>query len=182
MTPERILIAFWLVLVVYWVIPAREVRRNKNQERARWGRSGGAIAVVLLALSRSRYLQFRPARPNAITDGLALMLCAGGVAFAIWGRRHLGKNWSTSPLVREGHQLITSGPYAWVRHPIYTGILAGLLGTALVGTILWWIVFVVACPVFVYRAKAEENLLVRQFRVRYPEYKKRTKALVPFVW
>jgi protein-S-isoprenylcysteine O-methyltransferase len=182
MSPEKVVVAFWLVFVVYWMVSARKFKERSNQKRTLWDWSGVAIAAVIGVLSRSRYLQYRLTRQDAVTEGVAFILCAAGIAFAIWGRRLLGANWSTSPSVREGHQLITSGPYGWVRHPIYTGVLIALLGTALVSTILWWIVFAASCLIFLYRVHAEEKLMVTQFPEQYPEYKKRTKALIPLIW
>ena len=84
--------------------------------------------------------------------------------------------------LKEGHELVTTGPYRLVRHPIYTGILTAVLGSTLVAGGFWLVLFLVAASFFVYSAKTEERLMMQQFPETYPDYKKRTHALIPFVW
>ncbi len=84
--------------------------------------------------------------------------------------------------VKEDPELVTTGPYRYVRHPIYSGILLALLGSALANGILWLIVFVFFGTCFAIAARAEERLMLRQFPAEYPRYRARTKAIVPFVW
>jgi protein-S-isoprenylcysteine O-methyltransferase Ste14 len=86
------------------------------------------------------------------------------------------------PSVQENHELVTSGPYHFVRHPIYTGMLVALFGSALVGGTLWLLYFVAVCAMFVWRVGVEEKFMTETFPQKYPEYKKRTKALIPFMW
>lgn len=109
-------------------------------------------------------------------------MCGLGLALAIWARKHLGTNWSREPSVQAGHELVTSGPYRVVRHPIYTGILAAIFGLVLVGGTLWLIMFGGMLLMFVWRVKREEEFMMQLFPQQYPEYKKRTNALIPFVW
>lgn len=176
------IIAIWLVLIAYWLISARGVKKSKVRERSRWGWSRVPAGMLIYACSRSRYLQFRLVPRNAMGDAAAIALCATGVAIAIWSRRRLGTNWSTVPSIKEGHELVTSGPYRFVRHPIYSGILLALLGTALASGVAWWIALALLCPVFAYRIKAEERLMLTQFPSEYAEYRAGTNALIPFVW
>jgi protein-S-isoprenylcysteine O-methyltransferase len=84
--------------------------------------------------------------------------------------------------LKTGHELVTTGPYRLVRHPIYAGILTAVLGSTLVAGGFWLVLFLVAAPFFVYSAKTEERLMMQQFPETYPDYKKRTYALIPFVW
>jgi protein-S-isoprenylcysteine O-methyltransferase Ste14 len=104
------------------------------------------------------------------------------VAFAIWARATLGRNWSAVVQVKQGHELVERGPYRWVRHPIYTGLLMGflgtacalgewrgLLGTAIVGVSFW------------FKLKLEERWMREQFGARYEDYMRRVKALIPGV-
>ena len=110
-----------------------------------------------------------------------ILLAVGlGVAFAIWARRHLGEFWSARVTLKEDHHLIQSGPYARVRHPIYSGLLLAMIGTALfVGE---WRAALGVFLVFVghwLKARREESLLATEFGAAYEEYRRRTGSLVP---
>ena len=83
--------------------------------------------------------------------------------------------------LKEGHELVTTGPYRYVRHPIYTGMLLAILGSALATTRAWLVVFVGMVIYCVYSAWTEERLTLQQFPEQYAQYKRRTKALIPFV-
>jgi protein-S-isoprenylcysteine O-methyltransferase Ste14 len=84
--------------------------------------------------------------------------------------------------VKEEPELVTSGPYRVARHPIYSGILLALAGSALVAGTPWLIAFIFFFAYFAYSAKTEEQLMMQQFPDEYAPYKKRTKMLIPFVW
>jgi protein-S-isoprenylcysteine O-methyltransferase len=116
-----------------------------------------------------------------VLPAIGSMLCVAGIALAIWARLHLGRNWSPAPALKEGHELVTSGPYRLVRHPIYTGILTALLGSSLV-SIAALIALVVVGAMFIWRVGAEEKLMMQQFPNEYPQYKRNTRALIPYVW
>jgi protein-S-isoprenylcysteine O-methyltransferase Ste14 len=109
-----------------------------------------------------------------------ILLLWAGVGFAIWARYHIGEYWSARVAVKEDHRVIDSGPYAHVRHPIYSGILLGLVGTALaVGNWRAVITFVVILVVLILKARAEEKLLTDQLGDSYVKYKKRTGMVIP---
>jgi protein-S-isoprenylcysteine O-methyltransferase Ste14 len=84
--------------------------------------------------------------------------------------------------LREGHELVTTGPYRFVRHPIYSGVLLALLGSGLAAGSLWFLILALTFPFYIYSAWEEERVMMRQFPDAYPEYKRRTSALIPFVW
>ncbi len=121
-------------------------------------------------------------RLPAGVQALGAVLCVAGIAFAIWARWHLGRNWSATPSIKEGHELVASGPYRFVRHPIYTGIILALLGSALTNSVIWVAFFIIFTINFIARIPIEERYMLQLFPGEYPEYKKRTKALIPFVW
>ena len=100
----------------------------------------------------------------------------------IWARRTLGDNWSSEVAFKQGHELVKTGPYRFVRHPIYTGLLLMCLGTAVVvGQLHSWLGFPFSCAGFWFKLKQEETLLLRHFPDDYPAYQKQVKALMPFV-
>jgi protein-S-isoprenylcysteine O-methyltransferase Ste14 len=105
-----------------------------------------------------------------------------GIGFAVWARAHLGRDWSSHPDVKEGHELVTSGPYAYVRHPIYTGVILAAIGSA-IGTNYFWMLIVLAVVVmFLLRIPKEEGYMMELFPEQYPAYRARTKRLIPFIW
>src|SRR6185312_8194183 len=100
------------------------------------------------------------------------------VFMAVWARFHLGRNWGMPMSVQENAELVTSGPYAYVRNPIYSGILLAMLGSAIVTGPWWLVILVIAGTHFVYSAKQEEALLVEQFPGTFQAYRARTKMLI----
>jgi len=105
-----------------------------------------------------------------------------GLSFAIWARVHIGRNWGTPMSQKDDPELVTSGPYHSVRHPIYSGILMAGVGTAVALSWFWLIAVVLAGAYFLYSATVEERNLAKQFPEAYPTYRRSTKMLVPFVF
>jgi protein-S-isoprenylcysteine O-methyltransferase Ste14 len=102
------------------------------------------------------------------------------VAFAIWARRHIGRNWSGQVTIRKEHELIRTGPYARIRHPIYTGILLALAGTALaIGEYRAILAFAVIAIGFIVKAKREESFLAMQFGPAFDEHRQQTGFFLP---
>jgi len=185
---NRLIVALWLIFMVYWAVMAVGAKRNLGA-RFWWRESGvrvGVIVLVVLALHLPAFTHaVRSVRAHAVSTSMLMgligvMLCALGIALAIWARANLGRNWGM-PMSRKEHpELVTSGPYAYVRHPIYTGMLIAMLGSAIGESPFWSIPLVVFGVYFVYSARHEETLMIEQFPEQYPAYRKRTKMLVPF--
>jgi protein-S-isoprenylcysteine O-methyltransferase Ste14 len=176
----------WLCFVAYWVIASRNTKRTVG--RTGGGRSIGlravaTIAVALLATSGglSGYGPHVPADVDQAMGAVGGALCAGGIAFAIWARWQLGRNWGMPGSIKADPELNTSGPYSVVRHPIYTGVVVALAGTALVHGMTWWIIVIGFLVYFLSSASAEEREMQRQFPDRYPEYRAHTKRLIPYI-
>jgi protein-S-isoprenylcysteine O-methyltransferase Ste14 len=123
-------------------------------------------------------VRFLPENYALQVAGLALTVA--GCLFAIWARLTLGGNWSGRATVKEGHELIVRGPYALARHPIYTGLLLGAVGTALAGgegrCLLGLFLLVLA---FIIKMSQEERMMMETFPEEYPRYRQRVKALIP---
>jgi protein-S-isoprenylcysteine O-methyltransferase Ste14 len=179
-----IILVFWLVFMLYWFVSA--LNTKKDLKTGGWRRDAGirillTVAVIVLVQLTS-YWHYLGYHFGTGVQVLGIVLCAAGIAFAIWARVHLGKNWSGTPSMKEGHELITSGPYRFVRHPIYTGMLLAIIGSALVAGVIWLAVFVIMSVNFLYRIPVEERYMMQLFPDQYPEYRKRTKALIPLIW
>ncbi len=169
--------AFWL----FWILAAFSSKRGRIQ----WSREVRirvviiAVAVVLLRLGafHDSHITSAPWR-----EAIGLVLFASGLGLAIWARVHIGRNWGTPMTQKAEPELVTSGPYRLVRHPIYSGILAAGLGTAVGVSLLWLAPVGLGAIYFVYAATVEERYLAEQFPDTYPAYKRSTKMLVPFVF
>ena len=169
--------AFW----IYWLAAAFYMKKG----RVPWSRELRIRAlVIVLAILLIRIGAFRGGQINSDPwrVGVGMFLFALGLGFAIWARVHIGRNWGTPMSQKEEPELVTTGPYCLVRHPIYSGILLAGLGTAVALSWLWLIAFVLAEAYFAYSATVEERFLTEQFPDAYPAYKHSTKMLVPFVF
>jgi protein-S-isoprenylcysteine O-methyltransferase Ste14 len=190
-----IVAALWLAWVLIWAIAARgtkpAMQRESVRQRLRY--------VVLLAVAgfllavpfgrpawQARWLfgwlgaRFLPPGWASFAAGVALL--AAGLGFAVWARVHLGANWSSSVEIKRDHALIESGPYRLARHPIYTGLIAAFLGTALARG-EWHDLLAVPFAVagFWLKAQREEQWMLEAFGPRYAAYQERVAALIPFV-
>lgn len=113
-----------------------------------------------------------------ILSGFVLLLC--GLGFSVRARLELGGNWTARPAIREKQTLVRTGPYAYVRHPIYTGLLTAFLGSAiLTGALVAFICLVVIALVLFIKIRMEENFLIEEFGEEYEQYRSETKALIP---
>ncbi len=139
------------------------------------------IAAFLLPhLPIFRFVNFAPANP--VLSSFGVILCSAGMAVLVRARRHLGRNWSQAVSAKVGHELVTSGPYRYVRHPMYSGGFLACIGSAIVCGGAFIFLLVILGAIFFRRVGAEDELMEQQFPNEYPDYKKRTKALIPFVW
>ena len=186
--PRHLVFWIWIAWALYWLVAAIGTRRTRRREPFR-SRLIYILTLVagglLIAWHRSPwgrvlgvYLWPRSALPYFI--GLAVL--AAGLAFSVWARVHLGRNWSGNVTVKEGHELIRSGPYAYVRHPIYTGILTGVLGTAICsGTLRAALGLAIIAAALLVKLRAEERFMRETFPGQYQKYCEEVPALVPFI-
>jgi protein-S-isoprenylcysteine O-methyltransferase Ste14 len=177
----------WVVFLLYWQIKAANTKSNQRLESAASRILRVFIFLIAIALlSTTRiplpwlYLQLWPAGLLPFWLGAAVTIA--GLLFAVWAREHLGSNWSRSVTIKQGHELITTGPYAVVRHPIYTGILIGFLGMAIaISQVRGFIVFVLIFLALWIKLRMEEQWMRSQFGEAYAAYVRQTAALVPYL-
>ena len=171
----------WAAFWIYWLVAAFSMKRG----RVAWSRELRIRAVVVvLAILLLRLGAFRDGGLNSDPwrSGLGLVLFALGLGFAIWARLHIGRNWGTPMSQKNEPELVTSGPYHLVRHPIYSGVLLAGVGTAVSLSWIWLVAMALAGVYFVYSATVEERYLTKQFPDTYPMYRRSTKMLVPFIF
>jgi protein-S-isoprenylcysteine O-methyltransferase Ste14 len=178
-------ICAWSVLILVWAF-------GWSRSKARTRRASYSSRLVIFLpilivyaliyaniLPRSWVMaRLWPQKPAFAVAGLLLTML--GCAFAIWARLTLGSNWSSMPDVKQSHELVTTGPYALVRHPIYSGLLLALAGSVAAsgvgGIVLVWALLAIS---YALKFRQEERLMMETFPDAYPEYRKRIKAIIP---
>lgn len=172
----------WVVFWVYWLLMAtrssESVRGTGAFGRGMRVRGIAAIAAIVI---------FRVFRGNSTeihsvaVAGIGTGLFACGLSICIWARLYLGTNWGMPTSQRVAPELITGGPYRFVRHPIYSGLLLALTGTVLATNLLGFIAVVIAVAYFYYAARIEEQNMTSAFPEAYPAYRERSKMLIPWI-
>jgi protein-S-isoprenylcysteine O-methyltransferase Ste14 len=185
---QRIIPALWLVFAVYWGISALLAKRNVG--RTPWWRQSALRGVVIALLAVAIHVfgkdhGLRAAQSyqmhSAILGAIGAALVLLGVGLAIFARVYLGRNWGMPMSRKADPELVTGGPYAYVRHPIYTGIIIAMLGSAIGLSFYWILPLIFFSPYFIHSARREEALMCEQFPAQYPDYMRRTNMIVPFV-
>jgi protein-S-isoprenylcysteine O-methyltransferase Ste14 len=171
-------IVIWVVFALYWFGSAFGAKEGKGSRRRIPLNGVTALAVVLLL----RFLGGGSLAVHSPVLGvIGVVVLVSGIAVAVWSRAHLGRNWGMPMTQKAEPELVTSGPYRLVRHPIYSGLLVAVLGTALVTNLLGLAVVAVMTGYFYYCATVEERNLTVTFPVAYPAYRAETKMLIPYV-
>ena len=181
-----IIAGLWLLFVAYWAVAAVGVKRSAGGRP--WRREIGLRLVLMLSIvaivqSRSLRQLFAKIRPpvshSSIVGWIGVALCLLGFSLAIDARRHLGRNWGLPMSHKEHPELVTTGPYALIRHPIYTGLILAMLGSVIGVNIFWLPPLVVVGAYFIYSARREETAMLQLFPEQYAAYMSRTGMLVP---
>lgn len=185
---HNLLGTLWTVFGVLWVLPAVFGKRTVRQQ------SSGARIVQLILLLVAYvlmvngalgwdWLNQRLAPEGRASTVVGYGLLFAGMAFAGWARLFLGGNWSSNVALKEDHTLVRSGPYRIVRHPIYTGLLVALLGTAIaLGELRCFLGVLLAAAAWKIKSVSEETLMMQQFGDEYARYREQVKGLIPYLW
>jgi protein-S-isoprenylcysteine O-methyltransferase Ste14 len=184
---EILLFIVWGVFIAYWLVSAW-------RDRSPFKRTSSRLSVltftgvpwvifVLFADLFAPWLLVVRILPDSLPVVIAgLLITCTGLGFAVWARVHLGKFWSGLPAIRMDHRIIRTGPYRIVRHPIYTGLLTGIAGTAIATGLLWVICLTgIILLVFTLKIRMEEHFLQEEFGEEYAQYKREVRALIPFM-
>ena len=173
----------WNALLVVWVLMWFGMKRAKKLETP--GERLQHVIPVVLAFwllfgNPGKLLNLRLLPQTPLVLWIGLLLTALGVGISIWARLSLGANWSGMVTLKQNHELIRKGLYRWIRHPIYTGILLGFIGTALIEShALGWLGFAILLLSFYFKARREENFLKQEFGEGFEEHLRRTGMFLP---
>ena len=177
--------ALWVIFFAYWLLAALSIKRIKSAETI-GSRLSYSVPIWLgyaLLLTRARPwgpLSHQIYPRSLATALIGLGLTALGIGFAMWARYTLGRNWSSKVTIKIDHELIRSGPYARVRHPIYTGILLAILGTSIaIGEWRSFLALGLVWFAFYRKARTEEKMLAQEFGERFAEHRQRTGFFIP---
>lgn len=175
----------WVGWLAYWTIAAGNVKATASEEswQSRLAYSAPLWVAAFLLIDRHLGpLRHRFLPLDAWIATLGVLLTAAGFAFTIWARVHLGTNWSAEVTVKQSHELVRTGPYALARHPIYTGLSLVFIGTAIaMGEWRALIAAVIAIASFCYKLSIEERVMLETFGEQYRDYRRKVRALIPFV-
>ena len=177
----------WLLWVIYWKAAAANTKHAVRQESfgSRAIHIGAlAVAIVLLSVPSIPILALdRHFVPRGATEfWIGAAITAIGLLFSIWARGYLGANWSGAVTIKDRHALVCNGPYAWARHPIYTGLLLAFAGSAIaLGQWRDILAVIVVAAALWRKLKIEEKWLAQEFGAAYFDYQKKVAALIPFV-
>jgi protein-S-isoprenylcysteine O-methyltransferase Ste14 len=180
----------WLLFLAVWILSSLGAKRSVRNRA--WSRGIVLRLIVLLLVLVTlrlpsvahgfRHAAIFLANRNAVLGIAGVALCALGIGLAVYARFYLGSNWGL-PMTRKANpELVTSGPYAFVRHPIYSGLFLAMIGSALAESVTWGLALLIFGPYFIYSARVEDRTMADAFPEQYPAYRARTKMLVPFVF
>jgi protein-S-isoprenylcysteine O-methyltransferase Ste14 len=183
---RQLILGMWSAWALYWVISA--VTAKATQRRESVGSRLSHMLPLLFGVYLITWPQVRlpwmsdPLLPDVVARyWLAAALVAAGLGFTVWARVHLGKNWSGTVTQKQGHELIRSGPYAYVRHPIYTGLIAAALGSAVaLGELRGFLGVLIVLGSFWHKLRIEEGFMRELFPGQYERYAADVPALMPF--
>ncbi|HUD06534.1 MAG TPA: isoprenylcysteine carboxylmethyltransferase family protein [Candidatus Saccharimonadales bacterium] len=185
---QNLIVWIWLVFWIYWMVSAFGSKRNISRGINSFAGVRLAVFVLLLIFLRFSVSPAHFLKNNQVASQdqslvvLGFFLFLLGLALAVWARIYLGKNWGMPMSKKQNPELVTAGPYSFIRHPIYTGILSAVLGTAFASSFYWLILLVILGTYFIYSATIEEKIMLNEFPKTYPAYKNKTKMLIPFIF
>ena len=172
----------WMAIWLLWAIRTKPTERRESVS-SRLSYTVLTVAgfwIMFAGDVPEGWLRIRLWHANVWSTVLGVAITAGGLAFAIWARFYLGTNWSGSVTVKVGHQLVRSGPYRWVRHPIYFGMVLAMAGTAMERRQVRGIIAVLLLYAgFKIKSKIEERTMIATFGAEYDDYTRNTGGILP---
>ncbi len=185
--PAALIGGLWLLWALYWLLAAQSAKPVRQRETLT-SRLAFVVPMLLGAMlllaghGRLEWLQARWIGGGWTRYWIALSLVIAGLSFSVWARRTLGGNWSATVTVKVDHELVQTGPYRRIRHPIYTGILLAAFGSGLAaGRLYGMFAFVLIALALAWKMRIEERWMAAEFGERYEQYRRSSWALLPYV-
>jgi protein-S-isoprenylcysteine O-methyltransferase Ste14 len=177
---DVVILAGWVVFWVYWLAASVGVKAGQTRLTRFAGARVGVILVILLLL-RVGALGGHATSNDPWLQGIGLAVFLLGLALAVWARIYLGRNWGTPMSQKVDPELVTTGPYRSIRHPIYSGIILAMIGTTIAVSLYLLVAVAALGAYFLYSAVMEERFMAGLFPDSYPAYKRSSKMLIPFI-
>lgn len=177
---DFIILVAWVVFWIFWLAASVNVKTGRN----RWAQFAGirvVAIIVFLLLLRLRVFKGHAVVTNPWLQGIGTAIFVTGLALAVWARLYLGRNWGMPMSRKADPELVTTGPYRTVRHPIYSGIILAMIGTTIAVSLYWLAAVIFLGAYFTISAVMEERYMAETFPGSYPAYKRSTKMLIPHV-
>ena len=180
---DYVIYGLWVLFWLIWLAAALTAKRTaRSRMRQFVGLRVVLFVIVILAIHSGAFKGHHTIVSNSILQGIGMALFVTGLGLALWARVYLGRNWGTPMSEKLDAELVTTGPYRYIRNPIYSGLILAAIGTAVAVSWYWLVAVVFMGAYFTYSATVEEHTMERLFPNDYPAYKRSTKMLIPFLF
>ncbi len=179
---DYVIYSLWIVFWLAWLVAALSAKRAAQSRMGQYGFRIATFVIVYLLIRFGVLKHHHAIVSSPVFQGIGMVLFLIGLGLAVWARVHLGRNWGTPMSEKMDAELVTTGPYRYIRNPIYSGIILAAIGTTVAISWYWLAVVVLMGAYFVYSATVEAQTMERLFPNTYPEYKRSTKMLIPFLF
>ena len=180
---DYVIYSLWIVFWLAWLAAASRAKRAASSRMGQFvGLRLGTFVIVYLIIRFGVLKGHRAIVSSPVLQGFALVLFLMGLGLAVWARVHLGRNWRSPMSEKMDAELVTTGPYQYIRNPIYSGIILAAIGTSVAISWYWLVAAFLMGVYLAYSANVEEQTMLHLFPSTYPEYKRSTKKLIPFMF
>jgi protein-S-isoprenylcysteine O-methyltransferase Ste14 len=180
---DYVIYGLWVLFWVVWLAAALTAKRAARSRMRQFVGLRVVLFVIVVLVSRSgAFKGHHTIVSNPILQGIGMGLFLAGLGLALWARVYLGRNWGTPMSEKMDAELVTTGPYRYIRNPIYSGLILAAIGTAVAVSWYWLVAVVFMGAYFIYSATVEGRTMERLFPNDYPAYKRSTKMLIPYIF
>ncbi len=179
----------WIIFILYWLVSAFFVKQSATKYNWKiqiiWRLMLIVIVIIFVKFDRLGAISFLAFLLRSFFGYVIIgtVLTVLGLIIAIWARISLGRNWSSYTTYKKEHELITTGPYRFLRHPIYSGMFLMLTGAFLYyGKLIILVIFAIASMIIAWRIVQEEKSMIKLFGKKYTDYMRRTRRLIPWIY